>query len=528
MTLFKDPEGKYSILIKPEWKYNNEFKGPNENLRQFEVSPKCVFQISCNSLNDGLSKLIDRNKIIPQDKSLPNYSFIEDYEVKSDIEMYSWVALIDDQFFIAAFFFDPKIKDRKNLGLELYDIRFALSRLVVHNLNFNENQCPGFIPEDTDKDYQNIENWRDLPAKYYSNVANKDGLKITQLSNLNIDVIKLYSLLTLKVSHQPNGFYNLLKTGKLLDNPFWWDFILECDKGFIQIWRTPYILEALYYYEEEFNLEDFFNNNIKRFEKEIAIKISTFDPHTIYINHYQSYSECVNTLWKKIQEIDLSLPESPKGHHNAEREMEAYTKKVETFMASSISYHALAKSLVLNAAFKIESFLNLVIRIGSTRELRLYPEVLAKFLKQDFSSRVKNIRFYTRISANDIDMGGEIYRETKELMTLRNKYVHYEEDAIHNKLGVIHYDGEYPLHPIEKNRPAIEALIKTYHQPDIYTVKKAFDTSNKFVSMIESLFINELKDNLRFLIEQNPIGFNEHSGVYSAVYTPNAVDFFTE
>lgn len=530
MVQFKDPQGKFTILVNPDWKYNNIKDTRKPNLNQFEVTSDCVFQISCNPINERISQVIRAKKLIAQDKTMPNFSFVEDYQISEDVEMYNWMALVDDQFFFAMFFFNPETKDRKKLGWELHDIRFALRRLIVHSENDTDKKCPGFIPMDHEdhKDYNDIMSWRDLPAKYYQNIGRQDPqLKTTNVSSVNVDVVKLYALLTTKISHQPNGFHDLLRLGQPLDNPIWWDFILECDKGFIQIWRTPFIIEALYYFDGDLDLEAFFNSNIKRYETEIDAKIDTFDRHTIYINHYQSYSKCVETLWKKIKEIDLTVPESPQSHLSTDTVRENYIKEVEQFMQNSVSYHALAKSLVLNAAFKVESFLNLVIRIGSTAELRSYPDVLLKFLKQEFSLRVKNIGFYTQILTSEIDMGGNVYRETKELMTLRNKYVHYEEDTVHNKLGEVYYDRDYPLHQIEKNRPAIDAVIKTYHQPDMDSVRKAYETSQKFVEMIQSLFIDELKSNLIFLIQQNPIGYNETKGVYSAVYTPNAVDFFT-
>ncbi len=530
MKEFKAPQGKYTILINSNWTYNTKKDARKPNLNQFEVSQDCVFQISCNPVNDHIAQVIAGNKLIPQDKNLPNLSFIEDFRIGPEMEVYNWMAVVEDQFFFAMFFFNKETKDRKKLGLELHDIRFALRRLIVHPEKPDGIKCPRFIPIDQDelKDYSDIINWRDLPAKYYSNIIpNKQKLKTTRISSVNIDPLKLYALLSAKISHQPNGFYDLLRIGQPLDNPIWWDFILECDKGFIQIWRTPYLLEATYYYDGIFDLEAFLKSNIDRYEKDVEAKISSFDRHTIYINHYQSYSECVDILWRKIKEIDLTVPESPKSHLTTDAERENYTKAVEAFMQNSVSYHALAKSLVLNAAFKVESFLNLVIRVGSTTELRSYPDVLSKFLKQDFSSRVKNIGFYTQILTAEIDISGDTYRKTKELMTLRNKYVHYDEDNVHNKLDEIYYDRDYPLFQIEKSRPAIDALIKTYHQPNMDMVREAYDTSQKFVGMIQSLFINEAKENLIFLMQQNPIGYNETKGVYSSVYNPNAVDFFT-
>lgn len=527
ITIFKDPEGKFSLMVPASWKYHEKTGDDNKSLHQFEAAKDRVFQISVNTINDHISKIISANKLIPHDLNLPCISFTEDFQINSSTEAYSWMAVINDQFVFALYYFDANTKDRKNIGLELYDVRFGLRHIIFHQQAGGKMKCSGFLPIEQDQDYSEIENWRDKPAKYFCNIGSEKKFKTISISPLKIEVTKLYALLTLKVSQQPNGFFDLLKIGKPLDNTIWWDFVLECSKGYIHVWRTPFIIEVQYYFDGEFDVELFFINNMEKYKKEIEEKIKTFDRHTIYINHYQSYTGCVETLWKEIQKIDLTMPKAPLGHLSVDGELEQYSNVVKSFSTNSILYHALAKSLVLNAAFKIESFLNLIIRVGSTRELRLYPEVLSRFLKLEFAQRVKNLRFYSHILTADIDMGSDIYRETKQLMTLRNKYVHYDEDAIHNKLGEIFYDRDYPLHQVEQNRPAIDAIIKTYHQPDMSTVQNAYQISSKFVMMVESLLIPEIKSNLQFLIEQNPIGYNETKGIYSAVYTPIALDFFT-
>ncbi|WP_207424970.1 hypothetical protein [Pedobacter sp. SYSU D00535] len=525
MKLFKDPESIFSIMIPTSWTYNEKKELGRENLHQFEVVPGTVFQISANPVNERIANIIEANNIIPHDFSLPEISFIEDFQNTSSMQVYTWMALIVDKFFLAVYYYDKKIKEQRNHGLDLYEVRMGLRNLVFHGSEITNKSCPHFISND--ENYQDINNWRDHPTKYRSNIANVKKFKVIGISPLNLDVVKLYALLTLKVSQQPNGFFDLLKVKKPLDNTIWWDFVLECKKGFIHIWRTPFIIEVQYYFDGEFDVELFFKDNIERNIKEIEAKIKTFEKHTIYINHYQSYSRCVETLWKEIEEIDLTVPEAPATHVSEQADMSKYSSALEAFSANSVRYHTLAKSMVLHAAFKVESYLNLVIRIGSTPELKLYPDVLSRFLKLEFAQRVKNLRFYSLILTEDIDMGSNIYRETKELMTLRNKYVHYEEDAIHNRIGEIYYDRDYPLHPLEKNRPAIDSIIKTFHQPDFAAVKKAYETSGKFITMIEDLFIPELKQSLQFLIEQNPIGYNETKGIYSAINMPMSLDFFT-
>lgn len=527
MPIFKEPEGKFSLPVPKGWKYVKHDDKSRKNLHQFQITPSEVFQISLNPVNDRIAEMIKQKAIIPHDPSMPNISYIEDYLVQPPREMYQWMALIDDQFIFAVYFFEPNLKDMKKLGIDLFEIRMGLRNIIIPSKPADKKPCPGFFPEVERTDYMNIDYWGDRPKKYFENLG-KDKKHVTShLPSLNVDAVELYALLTIKVSQQPNGFLDLMKIGQPLDNPIWWDFILECPKGYIQVLRTPFLIEAHYFFDSEFDVQSFFENNIKQNKRLIDEKIKTFERHTLYINHYQSYSGCVETLWKEIKEMDLTIPKGPTSHLTSDDDRNAYTKNVEKFLDKSIRYHALAKSLVLNAAFKIESFLNLVIRIGSLPELRLYPDVLSKFLKQEFAVRIKNLRFYVQILIDDIDMTTSLYRETKELMNLRNKYVHYEEDTIHNRLGEIRYDRDYPLHQVTENRPAIDAAINTYHHPDLITVKKAYETSNKFVEMIEGLFIPKIKGNLKFLIQQNPIGYNENKGIYSAVYSPIALDFFT-
>ncbi|WP_333624543.1 hypothetical protein [Sphingobacterium siyangense] len=524
--IFKDPGGKYSLKIPKQWKLHKKSPTDRKNLHQFETGNSCIFQISCNQITDHIAGLIKENNIIPHDFSLPNISFIEKYVEQQDVVLYHWMAVIGDYFFMAIYFFGREIIN-KNLGLDLMNIR-----LLLRNINLSNNHScfkkslkrPAL---ESDFDFSDIGFWKYPMIKFLTDLNSKDQKHIRLESSLKIDPLKLYTLLTLKISQQPNGFFDLVKVRKPLDNPIWWDFVLECPKGYIQIWRTPFVIEAKYHFDGEIDLESFFNSNIDRYKDEIEKGIKNFDKHTLYINHYQSYLQCVNTLWKEVSEIDLTLPETSKNHRSSETDMEKYSKDLDQFLKNSVRYHALAKSLVLNAAFKIESFLNLIIRIGSIPEMRLYPDVLSKFTKQDFQSRVKNIRFYTQILSSDIDMGGDVYRNTKELMTLRNKYVYYEEDAVHNKLGEIYYDRDYPLHPLQENRPAIESIKHTFHHPDFSTVRKAYETSNSFVEMIEELFHKEIKQSLLNLIQQNPIGYNETKGMYSAIHMPIALDFFT-
>jgi len=379
------------------------------------------------------------------------------------------------------------------------------------------------------KDYYDISTWKNKPIKYLDYFSNqkKSNLKLKSISPLEVDVTKLYALLKCKIASQPNGIYTYFIEGLPLDNMIWWDFALESDKGFIHIWRTSHIVEANYYVEEiDFDLKKFIYSNISKYVNEVQKTIESFEKHTLYINHFESYKNCVEYLWTEISKLNLHPPKSPQKHVIEKEELEKYTSNIEQFAAQSIKFHTLGKSLILNAAFKIESFLNLVIRVGATNELKNYPDVLKKHLNSTFSDRLRSLKFYSIIMRTDIDLENQAIKDAFELMTLRNKYVHFDESSVHNKLGETYFDGNFPLQQTAGNAPAIDFYIQAFHNPDYKIVKKSYNASCQFVDYLQSLFISEYKDDIMHLFGQNPIGYNETKKMYSSVNTPNSIDFY--
>ncbi len=527
-SVFIDPLGKFRISILPEWEYNQNNESEKKGgPYQFGISESCVFQISCKPINDHISKIITDNKFNTYDFSQPTVSFYEKFIENVDITSYVWMCPIEDYFIFAMYYYDPAVKNPKDIGLDLLSIRSSL-----RNINFSrtsKNKIEQISSETVLKDYYKIETWNEKPSRFFDFMTASDKSKGKRIAPLEIDAIKLYTLLKLKISDQPNGFYTTVRLGLPLDNMFWWDFILECDKGFIQIWRTPHIIEALYVFEEEdFDLIKFLNDNIKENINEILKEIGNFEKHTVYINHYKSYKDCVSYLWDEVSNIDLTPPSSINQHLIEDQNiLDKYHKELKSYMTNSVKFHTLGKSMVLNAAFKIESFINLTIRVGASQEVRNYPDVLDKYLRYDFGPKIKNMRFYSSILIDDIDMDNQAIKDGLELMTLRNKYVHYDEKSPYNKLGEILFDRDFPLHPVLNDRPAVDSIKQIFHKPDFNTVSKAYHTSNNFVNYIESLFNPKYKSKLITTLEQNPISYNETEKNYSVIFNRSSLDFFT-
>ncbi|PXY01213.1 hypothetical protein DF185_11245 [Marinifilum breve] len=377
--------------------------------------------------------------------------------------------------------------------------------------------------------YYDIKEWTNKPLKFYEFYIDKNKSKktTTRISPITINAVKIYSLLKQMVSKHPNGLYTQLQQGQPLDNMIWWDFVLESELGFIHIWRTSSIVEAMHSVTiPEFDLNKFLQINIAKYAKEIEEAKSSFDKHTVYINHYRSYKECVNYLWSEIEKLNLEIPKCPRIHVMNQSEIEAYTDNAQRFIGQSVKFHTLGKSMLLNAAFQIESFLNLIIRIGVTEDLKKYPDVLNKHLKSSFSDKLKNLKFYSVLFSQDINLESKEIKDSQELMTIRNKYVHFDESSRHNKIGEVFYDDDFPLMEVTKFTPAIESALQTYYNPSIEVVEKSYKTAQYFSLYVLRLVKEEYRESIENLMSKNPISYNENRKVYSSIYNERAVDFY--
>ena len=492
---------------------------------QFTIDKKMMFQISCVPIDEHIQEIIKYDKLSVHDFRMPNYSFKETTETNSIPSFYKWLCWIEDYLIMAVLFYDPRTST-KDFALDLMTIRMALQNM--HFLGRTaESQVSKVVQEGVgqEKDYFLIENWRNMPEKFHNYTQSKDkaSFQVKHVKNLQIDPLKVYSLLRAVISKQPNGLYANLRLGKPLDSPFWWDYVLECDLGFIHLSRTSHGLEALYQFEKEFNLIDFFDRNIKTHAKEIQSEIQLYENHIVYINHYKSYDECVRYLWEEVKAIDLTVP-NPPDH----KDMNVYKTDISKFIKTSIKFHTLGKSLLLNSAFKIDSFINLVIRIGSSNKLKKNSEVLERYLKADFMYKMKHLRFYTKIFSDQINHLDPAIKAAHELMVLRNKYVHFDEKSDHNKLGEVYFDGDFPLHPLSSQRPHIAAFVQIFHNPTFEMIEQSVKTSDAFVKYLKSKIKEEYRPSISFLVEQNPISYNSEKLIYSSIYPEIIVDFFGE
>jgi len=371
-----------------------------------------------------------------------------------------------------------------------------------------------------------IKKWDIIPQKHWEYILNNgEKVKTTHITNLTFSCVHIYALFKMAGISEPNGIYTFFGKRKPLDCPIWWDFFVEKDNNFIHVVRTNKQLEVTYFhFNEEFNIYNFFSNNLSKYKKEIEqIITQKFEKHIVYHNHYKSYLNSIITLNKEIAVINLTEPNPIQGHIATKEALNTYQKGLEIYTNNLILFHPKAKALLLNTAFMVESFINLIIRISAKKELLfLYPNILKKYLNYNFRDKLKGLKFYTRLFEKEVSFEEKCVKIIFELMTTRNKYVHFDEGSKINISGEEYFDNDFPLFNVNEKTFQIDLLNKTYLKPskseiDIY-YENAFLFKNYILSLIKKQYVSDIEK----LLNENPISFNIQKKVYSSIY-PNAL-----
>jgi hypothetical protein len=372
-----------------------------------------------------------------------------------------------------------------------------------------------------------IKNWNLVPKMYLDRFEKKRTFKTKFVYDLSYNCVKVYSLFKSIGINIPNGIFTMVKNGLPLDNPIWWDFVVEHEHGFVHVVRTCKQLEANYYHKnDDFNIHTFFQENLNKYNDEIETQISKFEKHIVYINHYKSYSNSIEQLSNEIAKIDLSEPKIIKGHITTKEDIDLYTKDIDIYTNNLILFHPKAKSLLLNSAFMIESFINIIIRIGAKTELLNYPDTLKKYLNYSFGDKLQNIKFYTRFFDNDIDLNSPVVKSVLELMSVRNKYVHFDEYSKINIIGEEYFDDKFPLFNLTKKSFQIDLLNKTYLNPSKKDIDKYYKDSFLFKDYIFSIMNKNYVESVKQLIQVNPLSYNTKLNIYSSIFPSAIMEFY--
>jgi hypothetical protein len=359
--------------------------------------------------------------------------------------------------------------------------------------------------------------------------AGKSGPNVRWVK-LDVDSCRVYALCKLFVAEQPNGFYTFVRRGMPLDNIVWWDFVLTCGDTILHIIRTAHILEARVYDTDltslDFDPERFLTSNLSALAPVVTAQVDDFERHTVHLNHYHSYRSCAEWLWTELGSLQLDPPTPPNGHIATKEELEAYFEAEKAFVGNSHKFHVLGKSLVLHLAFMAEACLNTLFRVGAAPPLRVSAPAMKHLLRANFREKLRLVRACSIVFATDPDMANPTIKAALDLMELRNKYVHADESSLHNMLGEVRFDGDFPLHPVSGFTPGVDFALRVLHRPDRTQLAAAYNSAHDFCRYMVALVRPAYRDDMQRFLDMTQIGFNHSKGVYSSVYVDSPFTFF--
>jgi hypothetical protein len=349
-------------------------------------------------------------------------------------------------------------------------------------------------------------------------------------TKLDVDSCQTYALCKLFIAEQPNGLYTSVRRGLPLDNIVWWDFVMRCESTTLHIIRTAHILEARVYDNDPLSLDfepnHFLKLNLKNLAAVVAAQEDTFERHSVFLNHYDSYRSCVDWLWTEVSALEPTAPKPPDSHLSTKEEIDTYFKAEQAFLIASHKLHVLGKSLILNSAFMAEACLNTLFRVGAAPPLRVSGPAMSHLLRANFRDKLRLIRACSLVFKADPDMAHPAIKATLDLMELRNKYVHADESSRHNKLTEVKFDGDFPLHKVSGFTPGVDLALRVLHKPDRTQLTNAYGAAHEFSRYMLQLIKPIYRDDMKSFLAMSQIGFNHSKGVYSSVYTENPFTFF--
>lgn len=375
------------------------------------------------------------------------------------------------------------------------------------------------------KDFNNIKSWTGSTTKYQKamlerqkNFSKPKTKKPTTGSKSLMGRIKpheLYALFDSLLNIKPNGLLTSTIKDFPMDYPFWWDFVIESELGYITVIRSSSSLEANYdLTDKAFDVVDFLEKNISKYKKDIQQKLKSYDMHATRINHYMSYKKTNEYLLAEIDKLDLTKPLMPAHLKTTKQSSTKFMEDVQKYHFNSIAFHALGKSLLLNSAFMVESYIKLFISVGAPIELVQQKHLLSLHMHANFETKLRNLEALSQVMTKEVDMKSGEVKNVLDLMTLRNKYVHADESSEHNHIEDVYFDGLFPLMESSDGGRIVDSITQTYHNPSPETVRWAHDVANDFIKYITSLIATDVVDHVNEILEQSPLHQSTRSSKY--------------
>ena len=336
--------------------------------------------------------------------------------------------------------------------------------------------------------------------------------------------VDIFALLLWRFKH-PNGFYSLSIPHGDPDAPFKWDFIFKQEGlGTIHIVRTWQHLEISILDRRSINTEEllqYLKFNLERYKKEIAeTKNTRLEKYTLLTNPYKKHKRIARNVKKALEEVStIEKPTLAKGIVLSKMGAQTYMEKLLRHREAIELEGAYSTLLVVQSAFMVETYINMLIRILSRNE-----ETYKK-LRMPWWKKLKKLHELCKF-VQPIDTNTPlINRDLRKVFRMRDNIAHSKLDKEKLKTGTMWFYQRFPI--LEKPESYITYQFPT---PNITPTRRdaleAFEIAESTTKFIEKHLETRITQLVRILIDTDPLGYNETKGIYSIPFGPDMAIFF--
>lgn len=350
-------------------------------------------------------------------------------------------------------------------------------------------------------------------------VPDRGGIKGQHFLPEGFDELRLFALLKAKFG-SPNGFLTFLgRPGGDPDGPFKWDYIFSPDgKINVQVVRTVMAVE-LQWWNGDVNPEElvgYLERSISMHADIIEDAIATLDHYKLILNPYIRHKTLVDLAAKELSELSLIEPQFPIDVKRSEEVLEEFKNAFASYISAVDKQASLTLLAVTESAFMAEAYLNMLLALLMRPEIRVSKSIQQETLFRKWRSKVERLPLDC-LHVLSPDMGDSRIRDAKNLFDLRNKVAHSYPDKEEMKVGEMWFEQSFPV--LEAGQPFRKFAIALHNQlPSVNEALFCIETAKKFVKFLTEIVDPKVRDSIEFLIESNPIGFNETKGIYGVPF----------
>jgi len=330
--------------------------------------------------------------------------------------------------------------------------------------------------------------------------------------------IDIFCLMLAKFGH-PNGPMTFSIPNGDPDAPWKWDFIFRipgmCTIEIIRSWKSLEIRTRKIEVNPD-NLIEFVSYNLNKHRNKIDEAKKSIQDYRLLINPYKRHKILAEEARKEIDKFSISDVFYPETMVATSHEIRKHNDSFCDYLKSMNRESSLSISLCTHSAFMIEAYLNLLIAILVKSEVKEDKAIFTETIERTWRKKIKRLHLDCQYISK-IDFGNSIIRDVAAVFELRNKVAHsypHKEDLT---VSHMYFFKNFPILknplPFDKFQIAANNSLPTREE-----AIRCYDTAVKMIVFLESSISKDIKDNLKILINSNPLGFNEARGVYSVPF----------